>query len=151
MLYIFTTLADLKDNQSNQEARWGIVSCGRTPDCSLAKKFCLPLLVIPICPSLRLWSVRLSHGLLDRSDWILGNANDLWNSKPSLIRTLNFHNTPRSRFYGTWPLIVFTWEHTPTHCSPLIENICFDTGELSCLHILSTKTSPKVFWEVVKL
>lgn len=26
MMCIFTTLADLKDNQSNQELRWGIVS-----------------------------------------------------------------------------------------------------------------------------
>lgn len=36
MFYIFTTLADLEDNQSDQEPR--IVSCGWTPDCGLAKK-----------------------------------------------------------------------------------------------------------------
>lgn len=65
-------------------AEMGIVSCGWTPDCSLAKHFCLPLLVIPICPSLFLWSVRLSQGWLDWTDWILGNTDDLCNSKPSL-------------------------------------------------------------------
>lgn len=37
MFYIFTTLADLKDNQSDQELRCRIVSCGWSPECSLAK------------------------------------------------------------------------------------------------------------------
>lgn len=129
-------------------AEMGIVSCGWTPDCSLANNFCLPLLVIPICPSLCLWSVRLGQAWLDWMDWILGNTYDLCNSKPSLMHTINFTNMLCSDFYGTWRLIVFTWEHIPTHCSPLIKNTCSHTGELSCLHILSTKTSPKVFWEV---
>lgn len=64
------------------------------------------------------------------------------------MHPFNFYNIFSSGFIA---LIVFTLEHTPTHCSPVIENICSHRGEVSYLHILSTKTSPKVFWEAVKL
>lgn len=64
------------------------------------------------------------------------------------MHPFNFYNIFSSGFIA---LIVFTLEHTPTHCSPVIENICSHRGEVSYLHILSTKTSPKVYWEAVKL
>lgn len=146
MLYIFTTLADLKDNQSNQEP--GLGDCFMWMDSRLksGQKCLLSFASYPdlsITISLICW---VESDLV--RDCILGNPNDLYHSKTQFNTYFYFLQYALLRFDCTWPLIVLTWEHTPTHGSPLIENICSHTGVLSCLHTLSTKTSPKVFWEL---
>lgn len=52
-----------------------VISCGRTPDCTLAKRRCLPLLVIPTCPSKLLWSVRLSRRSVYETGRPLGSTD----------------------------------------------------------------------------
>lgn len=94
MLYIFTTLADLKDNQSNQEP--GLGDCFMWMDSRLksGQKCLLSFASYPdlsITISLICW---VESDLV--RDCILGTTNDLYHSKPSLIHTFDFYNMPRS-------------------------------------------------------
>lgn len=143
MLYIFTTQTDLKDNQSNQELRWRLFHVEGLQTV-VWPKISAVLVSYPnlsITFSLILWAETRQVSLDSLAPW---QHRYLCYSIPGQVSCilLIFYNIFSSGFIA---LIVFTLEHTPTHCSPVIENICSHRGEVSYLHILSTKTSPKVF------
>lgn len=138
MFYIFTTLADFEDDQSDQELRQRIASCGWTPGCSLAKN-CLPSFSYPNL------SIIISLICLVESNLVILVA----------VSQVQWFVQFKTRFntyfrFSQYAYILqhmtahYSYMRTSTHGSPLIENICSHTGELPCLHIFSTKTSLKV-------